>query len=112
MAIKSFEENGVGLSKKTLYGGDRLKIIYNGLLAGSGAENIYLHSGYGSEWSHSTYTQMHKEAEGFSAEIQILDGKSLQLCFKDSADNWDNNSGANYVFKISARRSKKAGTGI
>lgn len=108
MAIKSYEENGVSLSKKTIYGGDRIKITYKGLLAEAWAESIYLHSGYGSEWSGSTYTPMQKGTDGFSTEIQILEGKSLQLCFKDPADNWDNNSGENYVFKISARRSKKA----
>lgn len=31
MAIKSYEESGVSLSKKTIYGGDRIKITYKGL---------------------------------------------------------------------------------
>ncbi len=107
MAVKSYEDYGVILSKKTLYSGDRLKINYNGLLAQAGAENVYLHSGYGSDWSNSSYIQMQKTQDGFSAELEVLEGDTLELCFKDSADNWDNNSGNNYLFNISAKKEKK-----
>lgn len=107
MAVKTYEDSGVILSKKTLYSGDRLKINYNGLLAQAGAENVYLHSGYGSDWSNSSYIQMQKTQDGFSAELEVLEGHTLELCFKDSADNWDNNSGNNYLFNISAKKEKK-----
>lgn len=107
MAAKTYEDNGVVLSRKSFYSGDRLKIIYKGLLAGSGAESVYLHYGFGDGWDFSSYVQMERLSEGFQAEIQVQEGKSLELCFKDSANNWDNNSGSNYVYKISVRRQKK-----
>jgi hypothetical protein len=34
----------------------------------------------------------------------------LGICFKDNADNWDNNSGENYVFGVSKKPSKKEKT--
>ncbi len=107
MAAKTYEDNGVVLSRKSFYSGDVLKIIYKGLLAGSGAERVYLHYGFGDGWDFGSYVQMERLLEGFQAEIQVQDGRSLQLCFKDSANNWDNNSGSNYVYKISVRRQKK-----
>lgn len=110
MRLRTYEGNGVRLSKRTsLYSGDKLKISYNGILVQAGAECIYLYCGYGSDWSDSSYTQMYREADGFSAEIQVLDGKSLELCFKDPADNWDNNSGNNYVYVILPQKKKKSG---
>lgn len=108
MAIKTYEDNGVILSKKTFYCGDKLEISYSGLLARAGAEGIFLHAGYGSGWDNSSFIKMEKVPDGFKAEIEILDGKSLGICFKDSADNWDNNSGDNYNFKITAKSLKKS----
>lgn len=108
MAIKTYEDNGVILSKKTFYCGDKLEISYSGLLAQAGAESIFLHAGYGSGWENSSFIKMEKVPDGFKAEIEILDGKSLGICFKDSADNWDNNSGENYNFKITAKSLKKS----
>jgi hypothetical protein len=107
MEAKTYEDNGLSLSQKTLHDGDKLKISYYGLLARAGAESIYLHAGYGSDWDSSSYIEMEKVPEGFKAEIEVQAGKSLGICFKDSADNWDNNSGENYIFKITARSIKK-----
>lgn len=100
MSKKSFEENGLMLSKKTIYDGDKIKISYNGLLAQSGASNIYLHFGFGDKWDDSSLIQMEPEDGAFTAAVEITGEESLEICFKDSADNWDNNSGQNYVFKI------------
>jgi hypothetical protein len=44
----------------------------------------------------------------FSAEFEIFNSTSFGVCFKDSAENWDNNSGDNYVFSISKRPTKRA----
>lgn len=107
MAVGKYEKNGIKLSKKIIYKGDKLKITYNGLLAQSGAERIYLHYGFGSEWTDSSLVQMIREVEGFTAEVHILHQTSIELCFKDSADNWDNNSGENYLFGISAKAQRK-----
>ncbi|HEX2924900.1 MAG TPA: carbohydrate-binding protein [Ruminiclostridium sp.] len=103
MAQKNYDENGVFLAKKTLYSGDRVGLSYNGLLCQAGAESVYVYAGFGETWNNKYFLPMSKENEMFKAEINILDGKTCEVCFKDSADNWDNNSGENYVFNISKK---------
>jgi hypothetical protein len=107
MAQKSYESNGVSLSKKTLNSGDRIKVSYNGLLVQSGAQSLFLHVGYGDEWEDKLLIPMEYSEGVFTAEIEIQDFKSLGICFKDAAENWDNNSGENYVFSISKKPVKK-----
>lgn len=108
MALVSYETNGVVLSKKTLYSGDTVKLTYNGLLAKSGAENIYLHIGFGDDWENKAFIPMQNINGEFCTDINVLEGKKFGVCFKDTAENWDNNSGENYVFKITAKRAKKS----
>lgn len=107
MAKKTYEENGVILSKKTIYSGDKIKLSYTGLLAQAGAQNIFLHVGYGDNWDNSSLIPMELDQGIFNAELNILENMNLGICFKDTADNWDNNSGQNYVYKLSARPIKK-----
>ncbi len=107
MAQKSYDDNGVFLSKKTLYSGDKVILKYNGLLCQAGAENIYVHVGFGESWDNKYFATMAKEDGTFIAEIDIRDGKTCGICFKDAMDNWDNNSGENYVFTISKKTVRK-----
>ncbi|AEY66740.1 carbohydrate-binding protein [Clostridium sp. BNL1100] len=107
MAQKNYEDNGVFLSKKTLYSGDKVILKYNGLLCQAGAENIYVHVGFGESWENKYFVSMTNENDTFIAEIDIKDGKTCGMCFKDAADNWDNNSGENYVFNISKKTVRK-----
>lgn len=110
MARKSYEDNGVLLSKKTLYSGDKIKVTYNGLLAQEGAQNIILHVGFGDMWDNSSYIPMNLEQGSFTTELDILECKSFGICFKDTADNWDNNSGENYLFSVSKKPVRKEKT--
>lgn len=110
MAKKSYEDNGVLLSKKTLYSGDKIKVSYTGLLAQAGAQSVFLYAGYGSEWKDCSLTPMKLEQGIFSAELDILECKNFGICFKDTAENWDNNSGENYVFSVSKKPAKKEKT--
>ena len=107
MIKKSYEENGISLSKKTIYSGDKIKLIYNGILAQSGASSVYLHIGFGEMWDNSSFIPMQFEKGVFSTEIDINEAGSFEVCFKDCADNWDNNSGQNYVFKITKKPVRK-----
>lgn len=106
-AQKSYESNGVSLSKKTFYCGDRVKVSYKGLLAQSGAQQVFLHIGYGDAWEDKLLIPMEYDKGIFSAEIAILDFEGFEVCFKDVAENWDNNSGENYVFSISRKPARK-----
>ncbi|MHB8065075.1 MAG: carbohydrate-binding protein [Ruminiclostridium sp.] len=107
MAKKSYEDNGVLLSKKVLYVGDRVKVSYTGLLSRSGAKSIFLHAGFGDKWENSLFIPMELEQGKFSAELEILDSKNFGICFKDCAEHWDNNSEENYVFNVSKKPVKK-----
>jgi len=110
MSKKSYEDNGVLLSKKTLYSGDKIKVSYTGLLAQSGAQSVFLYVGFGNDWKKCSLIPMKLEQGIFSVEFDILECKNFGICFKDSAENWDNNSGENYVFSISKKPAKKEKT--
>ena len=77
------------------------KLTYNGLLSQSGATEVYAHVGYGRRWENTQDYKMTKTTRGFEATIPIQHADTLNVCFKDSANNWDNNAGANYSFLIS-----------
>ena len=110
MAKKSYDENGVLLSKKTLYSGDIIKVSYTGLLVQSGAKSVFLHVGFGDKWENPSLIPMNCENDVFTADFEIMEYKEFGICFKDSAENWDNNSGENYVFNISKKPVKKEAT--
>lgn len=78
-----------------------LKIIYNGTLAASSSNAIYAVVGYGDNmnWEGTEYLQMQKTAQG-NCELLTMRKKpgNVNVAFKDSANNWDNNSGQNYIF--------------
>jgi hypothetical protein len=81
--------------------GDRTKLVYEGILAKSGARDVFAVIGYGSNdnWEDINYYPMqHTGGTAFELMIPEKDGKSMNIAFKDGADNWDNNSGANYTF--------------
>ena len=43
---------------------------------------------------------MLKTELGFQAEIELLSADSLNLCFRNSNNEWDNNNNQNYTFTI------------
>lgn len=72
-------------------------VCYNGLLAKSGADQVYLHYGNGSgKWSGVKTERMDHTNVGWEKTIR-LNGNQAAICFKDSANNWDNNQGYNWV---------------
>ncbi len=110
MTKKSYDENGVLLSKKTLYNGDIITVSYTGLLVQSGAKGVFLHVGFGEKWENPSLIPMEFENDMFKASFEILDCKQFGICFKDTGENWDNNSGENYVYSVSKKPVKKAAT--
>ena len=92
--------NGVAISPDMPTAGDKVKIMYNGLLVKSGTNDIYAYIGFGSTWEDDTYVKMNRNSMGFEATVPILESNTLNVCFKDCSNNWDNNSGENYLFTI------------
>ena len=78
----------------------KLKISYVGALYQNNSEQVFLHYGFGLNWDNINDIEMNKTELGFQCEIPIEDSESLNLCFRNSNDEWDNNEGLNYIFPI------------
>lgn len=96
--IQSYSKSGVAFEKLSE---TQAEISYSGLLAKSGAQEVQGVYGFGSNqnWEGVSAVQLKKEGEGaFKAVLPIEHGKNINIAFKDTAENWDNNSGMNYTF--------------
>ncbi len=91
MIVKDYEENGIKVDKKK----EDIEIIYDGLLAKSGADTVYAFYGYGDKWLSRSVQKMDKTSHGFATNIPA-NTNPVYVAFKDSANNWDNNDGRNY----------------
>lgn len=82
--------------------GDEIRIKYKGVLTSQGANKIYLHCGYGSgNWERIEDIPMRKTRDGgWSVRLPIIEASSLNFCFRDDAQNWDNNYGRNWTYQI------------
>lgn len=101
--------NGVIITPNVIAHGDNAKVLYKGLLYNSGADQVFMHVGYGDEWNQIKDVKMERTVEGFEAMIPIESHDKLNMAFKDSAGNWDNNSGRNYSFEVQLNKSKRPG---
>lgn len=103
---KAYEQNGLFLSKQRIYAGDEIIIGYKGLLLTSGAQQVYMHVGYGETWEHCEDIPMIFSDGMFKVKLKVKKEGQLGIVFKDPANNWDNNSGQNYNFKVVKKVSK------
>jgi len=99
----NYVENGVIIRPNVIAEGDDATVVYKGLLFNNGADQVYMHIGYGDHWEHATDIPMTRTNEGFKVTFPVTQYKPLHMAFKDSADHWDNNSGSNYSFQVQAR---------
>lgn len=81
-------------------GFDEVNIAYNGLLAKSGADQVYLHFGFGDpkRWSTVNTVSMDRTPRGWEKTLR-MQNNLMNFCFKDSANNWDNNNGFNWTVR-------------
>lgn len=79
------------------------EIGYRGILVRHGADKVYLH--YGSDgWKNPKTVPMNRRPDGsFSCHVTCDGDKSIEFCFKDSADHWDNNSGHNWNVPVTRK---------
>lgn len=97
---QKYSENGVVISQSIIYVGDEVTLWYSGLLMSSGAFGVYAHVGYGDGWEEKAFIPMNIKDGVYSTNIKIILAGKLNITFKDTASNWDNNSSQNYVFEI------------
>ena len=77
-----------------------VKITYTGKLFQDGSEEVFIHYGFGNNWDNLNEVKMEKTELGFQAEIELNSSDTLNLCFRNSNNEWDNNDGQNYIFPI------------
>ena len=77
-----------------------VKISYTGKLFQDGSEEVFVHYGFGNNWNNLNEIQMERTELGFQAEIELTSDETLNLCFRNSNNEWDNNEGQNFIFPI------------
>jgi hypothetical protein len=99
-----YNENGVIVIPNVIVKGDHASVLYKGILKNSGADAVYMHTGYGEFWDNVSDVRMKRTDEGLEAALPISNDRPLKLAFKDSANNWDNNCGRDYTFDVQSRQ--------
>ncbi|MBP2650634.1 MAG: hypothetical protein H6Q74_1459 [Firmicutes bacterium] len=92
-----YRNKGIAVSPAVPAKGETAKVVYNGLLVKNGADKMYVHVGFGCDWQKAMEYKMVKTSAGFETGIPVTIADNMNMCFKDSAGNWDNNSGKNYT---------------
>ena len=77
-----------------------VKISYMGELFENNSEEVFIHYGFGNNWDNLNEIKMEKTELGFQAEINLMSADTLNLCFRNSNNEWDNNNSQNYIFPI------------
>ena len=83
--------------------GRTAKLTYKGNLAVPGTNEIYVHYGFGLFWENIQEIKLDKiDDETYETEVSIVPSyDSINFCFRDGANNWDNNEAKNYTAEIS-----------
>ena len=95
-----YNAQGIVLNPSVPLSGTTVTISYSGILAKNGATSLFAHVGYGNSWEHAGDFSMKKTENGFSVDVPVAYAPCLNVCFKDGANNWDNNNGRNYTFDV------------
>ena len=79
-----------------------LKITYSGTLYKNNSQEVSIVYGFGENWEKTTEQKMNKNARGFSYNILMENYNTLNFCFKNENNEWDNNNSFNYITPIAA----------
>lgn len=78
----------------------KIKISYTGEFFQDNSEEVYIHLGFGQNWDNLQDMKMEKTELGYQIEFELEESDSLNFCFKNELEKWDNNNGQNYIFPI------------
>lgn len=98
--VQAWSDMQKGIEVKPAGYGRDVSVCYNGLLDKSGADQVFLHCGYGdtANWQSVNTIRMDRTARGWE-KTAPMQSNTMIFCFKDSAGNWDNNSGYNWIVR-------------
>ena len=94
------------LTKNIFFNTDKLvenstvKISYTGTLFQNASTDVSIHYGFGENWDNVNDIKMEKTELGFQTEIELGSSSTFNFCFYNENNEWDNNSGSNYIFPI------------
>ncbi len=97
---------GVVVDPTPITAGEEITVLYYGLLARSGADQVFMRVGYGAagDWHNVQDLKMSRTGWGWVKTLEMPDDSRFNFCFRDSAYNWDNNKGINWSFEIHSGR--------
>lgn len=98
--VAKIKDERIILEPSPVISGGKVKIAYRGLLKNAGANEVYLHYGFDGWKDRSTVKMSRSPGDVFITEIKAVADEKIDFCFKDSAGNWDNNSGQNWICEI------------
>ena len=78
----------------------KVKVSYTGKFYQGNNKQVFIHYGYGKDWNNVNEVEMIKTDLGYQTELNLVGGDTLNFCFKNQNNEWDNNSGQNYIFNI------------
>lgn len=92
------KDNGVSLKKGASLA-EGIQVWYYGLLRNDGADGVLVHCGKDG-WQDIKDVWMDRQDDGsFKATLHEDASKEVNICFKDTADHYDDNSGWNWTVK-------------
>lgn len=77
-----------------------VKVSYTGKFYQGNNNKVFIHYGYGKNWDNVQEVEMKKTDLGYQTEVNLAGNETINFCFKNQNNEWDNNLGKNYVFKI------------
>ncbi len=96
------KEEKVYFDTEKLVEGRTAKLIYKGDLVNDGSNEIYVHYGFGLLWENLQEIKLDKVDDStYETEINLISNDSINFCFRDGNNNWDNNQTKNYSMPIS-----------
>ena len=89
---------------KPLTVGSTIILTYCGQLYREHSKDVSIVYGYGDNWSETDSCPMVETENGFEVTLTIKDYNTLNFCFSNSFNIWDNNSGFNYIASIGPKQ--------
>lgn len=77
-----------------------VKISYIGKFFEDNSDEVFIHYGFGPNWDNLNEIKMEKTDLGFQTELELLESDSLNFCFRNGENVWDNNDNRNYIFEL------------